>query len=77
MKDLLNFLLKNILGQANFEVVEAGSEGKVDYTLKIPKDEMGMVIGKSGKTIRMIRNLVKVRATLEKKAVGIFVEEKA
>jgi predicted RNA-binding protein YlqC (UPF0109 family) len=77
MNDLLNFLLKNILGQENFEVVENGDENRVDYTLKIPKDEMGMVIGKSGKTIRMIRNLVKVRATLEKKAVGIFVEEKA
>lgn len=77
MKDLLSFLLKNILGKDDFEVVETGSENKVDYTLKIPKDEMGMVIGKSGKTVRMIRNLVKVRATLEKKAVGLFVEEKA
>ena len=77
MKDLIQFLLKNILGGETFEVEEKETDGKSDYVLKIPKEEMGLVIGKGGKTIRMIRNLVRVRATLEKKAVGIFVEEKA
>ncbi len=76
MKDLLAFLLKNILGQENFVIEEKVDSGKADYNIKVPKDEMGLVIGKSGKTIRMIRNLLKVRATLEKKSVGVFVEEK-
>jgi predicted RNA-binding protein YlqC (UPF0109 family) len=76
MKDLLGFLLKNILGGDSFEIDEKETGGKNDYIIRIPKDDMGLVIGKGGKTIRMIRNLVRVRATLEKKAVGIFVEEK-
>lgn len=76
MKDLLAFLIKNILGSDNFDIEETNENGKIDYRVKIPKDEVGIIIGKSGKTIRMIRNLVKVKATLEKKAVGVFVEEK-
>lgn len=77
MKDLLSFLIKNILGKTDFDIDEVDESGKVDYRVKIPKEEVGIIIGKSGKTIRMIRNIVKVKATLEKKAVGVFVEEKS
>jgi predicted RNA-binding protein YlqC (UPF0109 family) len=37
---------------------------------------MGLIIGKRGKTIRTIRNLLRVRATLEKKGVSVAVVEK-
>lgn len=77
MKDLLSFLIKNILGKSDFDIDEVDEGGKLDYRVKIPKEEVGIIIGKGGKTIRMIRNIVKVKATLEKKAVGVFVEEKA
>ena len=37
---------------------------------------IGLIIGKNGKTIRAIRNLLRVRAAIEKKAVFVSVSEK-
>lgn len=75
MKDLLTFLVKNITGKSDIGIEEKAENDRFDYIIKAPKEEMGLLIGKSGKTIRMIRNLIKVRATLEKKAVGVSIEE--
>ncbi len=76
MRDLLEFLVKSITGDTKFTIEEAEQDGRVDYLIMAPKEFVGMIIGKEGKTIRAIRNLVKVRATLEKKAVSVSVEEK-
>jgi len=74
MKDLLEFLLKGVLGKEKFEIVETEAEGRIDYTIKTAQENVGMIIGKGGKMIKTLRNLLKVRATLEKKAVFINVE---
>ncbi len=75
MKDLLEFLLKGILGKEEVEVVETESEGRVDYTIKTAQENVGMIIGKGGKMIKTLRNLLKVRATLEKKVVFLNIGE--
>lgn len=74
MKDLLIFLVKGVLGEEKFEVSEAEQEGRVVYTIKTDPKNIGMIIGKGGKMIGNLRNILKVRATLEKKAVNIEVE---
>ena len=77
MKELLEFIVENITGNKDFTIEESEQEGRFDYLIVSPKEFVGMIIGKEGKTIRAIRNLVKVRATLEKKAVSVSVEEKS
>jgi predicted RNA-binding protein YlqC (UPF0109 family) len=74
MKDLLEFLLKGLLGEAKFEVIESEDEGRVAYTIKTDPENIGLIIGKGGHMIKTLRNILKVRATLEKKAVSIDVE---
>ncbi len=74
MKDLLTFLLKGITGK-EIPVEETVEGERTSLYIKPPEDTMGIIIGKGGKTIRVIRNLVKVRATLEKKAVSITIPE--
>ncbi len=74
MKDLLEFLLKNILGKEKFEVAEAEEAGRVVYTIKTAPENVGLIIGKGGHMIKNLRNILKVRATLEKKAVSLNVE---
>ncbi|HET7098789.1 MAG TPA: KH domain-containing protein [Patescibacteria group bacterium] len=74
MKDLLNFLLKGLLGKEKFEIIETEVEGRFLYTIKTSQENLGMIIGKGGKMIKTLRNILKVRATLEKKAVSINVE---
>jgi len=77
MKELLTFLVEKITGNKDIKIEESEEEGRVDYLISAPEDIVGMIIGKGGKTIKAIRNLLKVRATLEKKAVSVSVEPKA
>ena len=65
MKKLLEFLVKEITGCADI-AVEEKKEGEVfEYQLNVPKDFTGLVIGKNGATIKAIRNILKIKATLE------------
>jgi len=75
MKDLLEFLLKGLLGEEKYEVTENTDEGRILYTIKTAPENMGLVIGKGGNMIKSLRNMLKVRATLEKTAVSLNIEE--
>lgn len=75
MKELLEFLLKGILGKEKFDVIENEEEGRITYSIKAPQENVGMIIGKGGKMIKTLRNILKVRATLEKKAVFLNIAE--
>lgn len=79
MKELLEFLLQGILGDVKsenkpFEIVEIEDGGRVSYTIKSAPENMGLIIGKGGRMIKSLRNILKVRATLEKTAVTLDVE---
>lgn len=75
MKDLLSFLLDGILEEGSYEVNEETGEGRTLYRIKVAPENMGMVIGKGGRMIKSLRNILKVRATLEKTAVNLEIEE--
>ena len=77
MKDLLTFLVEEMTGSKEFEIQESAEEGRHDFMILAPQEMVGMLIGKEGKTIKAIRNLLKVKATLEKEAVSVSVGEKA
>ena len=74
MKELLEFLLKGILDKEKFEIVEANDAGRTIFTVKTAPENVGLVIGKGGHMIKSLRNILKVRATLEKSAVSLNVE---
>jgi predicted RNA-binding protein YlqC (UPF0109 family) len=74
MQELLEFLLKGLLGKEKFDIVEADEEGRVMYTIKTAPENIGLIIGKGGHMIKTLRQVLKVRATLEKKAVSLNVE---
>ena len=75
MKQLLEFLLKALLGESKFEIIEEDVEGRTIYTIKTETENIGLVIGKGGKMIRALRNILKVRATLEKRGISVEVTE--
>jgi len=74
MKGLLEFLVKGLLGEEKFELVEDSAEGRILFTIKTSPENIGLIIGKGGHTIKSLRNVLKVRATLEKVAVSVNVE---
>jgi predicted RNA-binding protein YlqC (UPF0109 family) len=75
MKELLEFLLKGVLGEEKFNIEETSDAGRIIYTIKTDPKNVGLVIGKGGHMIKSLRNILKVRATLEKRAVALNIGE--
>jgi predicted RNA-binding protein YlqC (UPF0109 family) len=75
MKELLDYILKGVLGDEKFELSESEEGGRVIYSIKTDPKNVGLIIGKSGHMIKSLRNILKVRATLEKKAVALNITE--
>lgn len=74
MKELLDFILRNMLGKdSKYEIIEEDDGSIVKLTVKTAEDEGGMVIGKQGKIIKAIRNILRIKATLEKKKIILLV----
>ena len=74
MKNLLDFIVRNLLGKdSNYEIIEEDDGSIVKLTVKTAEDEGGMVIGKGGKVIKAIRNILRIKATLEKKKIILLV----
>lgn len=75
MKDLLFYMLQNILETDDFSVEEKDDNGFVVYTVSLPPNEIGKIIGKGGKTINSLKNILKIRAIKENKKIDIQVAE--
>ena len=57
------------------EISENENEGKTVLKLKVAKDDMGRIIGKEGRIIRSIREIIYAYAAKEGKKVSVDVEE--
>jgi predicted RNA-binding protein YlqC (UPF0109 family) len=77
MEKLLKFLLKETLSITDFKIQLSEDNSIKTYELIVPAESMGLVIGKKGRTIKMLRNLLKVRAILDKEKFNLMVTSKA
>lgn len=76
MKDLLEFIVTSLVTKADaVEIDESRQDGNVDLILKVDPEDMGLVIGKGGQTIRSIRKLLTVRAIAENVRVNLTLSE--
>ncbi len=72
MKDLLNFIVTNLVTKPEaVSIDEQTNEGNIDLNLTVDPTDMGLIIGKSGQTIRAIRKLLTVRAIAENVRVNL------
>ncbi len=63
MKEFLEYLVKNIVDKPeSVSVSESSDAGNVILSLSVDPSDMGKVIGKEGRIIRAIRELVRVLA---------------
>jgi hypothetical protein len=63
MKDVLLSIISAIVeNQDAIEIKEETQEDGVNYVVTVAKEDMGRVIGKNGKVIRAIRNVMKIPA---------------
>lgn len=76
MKDLLDFIVKNLVTKPEAVLVdEQKEEGNVNLMLTVDPSDMGIIIGKGGQTIRAIRKLLTVRAIAENIRVNLQLAE--
>lgn len=72
MKDLLNFIVTSIITKPEEVIIdEQISPEGIILTLTVNPEDMGIVIGKGGQTIRSIRKLLAVRAMAENVRVNM------
>ena len=77
MKKTLEYLVSSILNKSEVKVEESESEGIINFTVHVEKEDMGKIIGKEGKVIRAIRNVMKIPAIKENKRINVSLEETA
>ena len=66
MKDTLLYILTHIVDHPEaIEIVEQTDNERVIYLLTVHQEDMGKVIGKQGRIIRALRDLVKLMAAKE------------
>lgn len=76
MKDLLNFIVTGLVTKKEAVLIEEKNEdGYLTLNLTVDPTDMGLIIGKSGQTIRAIRKLLTVRAIAENIRVNLQLTE--
>ena len=76
MKDTLNFIVSGIVEKSeSVEITEEENQGIVNLTVKVDSEDMGKIIGKEGKVIKAIRNLMRIPGVLQSKKIYITLVE--
>lgn len=77
MEQFLKLLIKPLVSdikKIKIETIE--SDRNVQFKIHIPKSDIAKVIGKEGKMIKAIKNLIKIRAIKENVFATIEILEK-
>ena len=78
MESFLRYLVENLVGSTEgMEITVQQASGKTIYELRLPRHEVGKIIGKQGRTIEAVRNLLSAAASRRgEKALLQIVEER-
>jgi predicted RNA-binding protein YlqC (UPF0109 family) len=76
MKELVEFLAKNIVSDPkSVKLAESTQDSQQIIRLSVAGGDMGKIIGKSGRIIKSIRTLLKIKAIKEGKRVYLELAE--
>ena len=72
MKELVEVIARALVDEPDkVKVTEEENEREINVTLRVAKDDMGKVIGRSGRIAKAIRAVVKAAATKTEKHVNV------
>lgn len=77
MKDFLTYLVSQIVDKPDAVAVEekVGDQGITNLIVSVDPEDMGKVIGKSGRIIKALRDLVRVLAIKKNLRVNVLLQE--
>ena len=76
MKELIEYIVKQLVTNPDgVVVVEDSSQGQVNLLLTVAPEDMGIVIGKSGQTIKALRKLLIIKAMSDNVRVNLQLNE--
>jgi predicted RNA-binding protein YlqC (UPF0109 family) len=74
MRNLLEYILVHIvLHPDDVRIDESENEGRFEFVIHVHPEDVGRVIGRSGRTIEAIRSIAKVRAMKDNIMVNVKV----
>lgn len=76
MKDALRYIVSNLVDDKDAVTInEEEIDGVVQFTIAVAQEDMGKVIGKEGRIIRAVRNVMKIPAIKQNKRIHISLAE--
>ncbi len=77
MKQLLLDIVNSIVDNPDKVKLDESTdaEGNLNYTLTVDPSDMGKIIGKEGKVIKSIRNIIRIPAIKQNKKVNLELTE--
>ncbi len=76
MKKALSYIVSAIVDDPKqVKITEEEADGVINFTVTVAKEDMGKIIGKNGKVIKAIRNVVKIPAIKLEKKIYISLSE--
>ena len=79
MKQLLEFIVRGITTKPDEVSVSESREpdGGLVFNLKVADEDFGTIIGKGGRTVQAIRDLLRIKAQKESLRYNLIIEEPA
>jgi len=79
MKELLDHIVKSIVNHPDNVVIEEKESqdfpGLIILTIDVAEDDKGVVIGRKGRTINAIRDLITINAIRNDKRVKVLIKD--
>ena len=72
MDKILNYIITAIVEKPEeVKITEEEQDGVVNFGIDVAEEDMGRVIGKNGKVIKAIRNIMKISSIKQNKRIYI------
>lgn len=75
MKDFLAKIVKAIIEDDNFQIREEEIQSEKVFTILVPDEQIGRVVGKEGKIINSIRCLCRMKAGQSQQHLQVKVDK--
>lgn len=76
MKKALEYIVSSIVDHPEeVAIEEQEQDGIINFTIKVESSDMGKIIGKNGRIIRAIRNVMKIPAIKQNKKINVTLAE--